>query len=118
MMAAELRAVLEGFRFQYANEIELQNGIARALSDSKIEFEREVRLTGRDRIDFMAGRIGIEVKVGHPLSSVMRQVHRYMQSGMIDELLVVTNRCRHSIIPESINGKSVEVLFLGWGMLG
>jgi hypothetical protein len=35
----------------------------------------------------------------------------------VDELLLVTNRCRHSIVPETINGKPVAVLFLGWGAL-
>ena len=118
MNARDLRDLLGSFRFQYADEIQLQDGIARVLKDSHIEFEREFRLSQRDRIDFMVEKVGIEVKVGHPLASVMRQVHRYMQSSEVEELLVVTNRCRHSIIPQIINDKPVEVLFLAWGMLG
>lgn len=118
MSAEEIRKALEGYKFQYADEMQLQEGIANALAGSKISFVREVRLTPQDRIDFMVEKTGIEVKVGHPLASVMRQIHRYMQSDGIGELLLVTNRCRHAIIPKFVNGKPVEVLFLGWRMLG
>lgn len=117
MTANELLAVLKTFRFRYDDEMRLQEGIAAVLASSHIPFEREVKLSQHDRIDFMTGRLGIEVKVGHPLTSVMKQVHRYMQIGEVDELLLVTNRCRHSIVPETINGKPVAVLFLGWGAL-
>jgi hypothetical protein len=114
---ASLLGVLQGFRFHYAHETQLQEGIAAALVQSEVDFEREVKLSARDRIDFMVGRTGIEVKVGHSLASVMKQVHRYMQHQKIDGLLLVTNRCRHSIVPKTVNGKPVAVLFLGWGTL-
>jgi hypothetical protein len=117
MTANKLREALGGFRFRYAHEEQLQEGIAAALEKSGISFSREVKLTARDRIDFMVSRVGIEVKVGHPLASVMEQLHRYVQSSDVDGLLLVTNRCRHAIIPEVIGGKPVAVLFLGWGTL-
>jgi hypothetical protein len=79
--ANELLAVLKTFRFRYDDEMRLQEGIAAVLASSHIPFEREVKLSQHDRIDFMTGRLGIEVKVGHPLTSVMKQVHRYMQIG-------------------------------------
>lgn len=112
--AVEIKTVLAGYGFHYAHEAQLQEGVALALNKESIEFEREVRLGAHDRIDFMVGRVGIEVKVGHPLSSVIKQVHRYMQHD-IDELLLVTNRCRHALVNSIINGKRVEYLFLGWG---
>lgn len=118
MTASDLSKLLGTYRFNYTREAELHNGIRVALEKEKIEFLAEVRLTKHDRIDFMVGTTGVEVKVGHPLASVMRQVHRYMQCEGVSELLIVTNRCRHSIVPGIINDKKVEVLFLGWGMLG
>jgi hypothetical protein len=117
MNAQQVCNILKGYRFNYANEQDLQEGIKRAFTAEGLEFGEEVSLSKRDRIDFMVDRVGVEVKVGHPLSAVMRQIHRYSQDEQIDELLVVTNRCRHSIIPEIVNGKPVVVLFLGWGML-
>ena len=117
MTAREVYEILKTYRFNYANEQELQEGIRRAFMAEQLDFGEEVSLTKQDRIDFTVGRVGVEVKVGHPLAAVMRQVHRYSQSDLIDELLLVTNRCRHAIIPKVINGKPVEVLFLGLGML-
>lgn len=116
--ATSIRELLGGHRFHYANEDQLQAGIAAALTAAGIAHEREVRLTAHDRIDFLVERLGIEVKVGHPLASVIRQLHRYAQCEQIDELLLITNRCNHALVPESINGKRIEVLFLGWGTLG
>lgn len=115
MTAKDLCKSLGAYRFNYAHETDLQQGIQKALETEHIEFTPEVVLSAHDRIDFMVGRVGIEVKVGHPLASVMRQIHRYAQSEKVDELLLITNRCRHLHLPESINGKPVEVLFLSWG---
>jgi hypothetical protein len=117
MTARDLHGIIGRYNFNYSHEVALQEGIARVLTIEQMEFAREVALTQRDRIDFMVGRLGIEVKVGHPLAQVMRQLHRYAQLEQVDELLLVTNRCRHAMVPEQINGKPVEVLFLGWGLL-
>lgn len=117
MNAHELSHLISRYRFNYSNEQDLQQGIERVLLAASVEFEREVRLTSHDRIDFMAGDVGIEVKVGHTPAQVMRQIHRYAQLEPIKELLVVTSRCRHAAIPELVNEKPVVVIFLGWGML-
>jgi hypothetical protein len=117
MTATELATIIRAHRFRFATEAQLQQAIAKLLTDSGIEHEAEVRLTPASRIDFMVGEIGIEIKVGHPLGSVVKQLHRYAQIERLKELLLITNRCRHSLIPETINGKRLEVVFLGWGML-
>ena len=105
-------------RFTFADEDQLHQALAKLMTQEHIEFASEVRLTPHDRIDFMVGRVGIEVKVGHPLSSVLRQLHRYAQCPEVDELLLVTTRAPHAATPETINGKPVKFAFLGWGMLG
>ena len=105
-------------RFVFCDEDQLHQALAKLMTQENVQFEAEVRLTPHDRIDFMVGRVGIEVKVGHPLSSVLRQLHRYAQCPEIDELLLVTTRTTHAATPETINGKPVKFSFLGWGMLG
>ena len=105
-------------RFAFANEDQLHLGLAQMMEQEGIAFEAEVRLTPADRIDFMVGKVGVEVKVGHSVSSVMRQLYRYAQRPEIDELLLVTTRAPHASVPETINGKPVKFVFLGWGMLG
>jgi hypothetical protein len=117
MTALELRIKLSRYRFNFVHEDQLQNGIAQALVTEGIEFEAEVKLSVRDRIDFMVGKLGIEVKVASPPALVMKQIHRYAQLPQIDEILLITNRCRHLMVPEIVNGKPVEVLFIAWGML-
>lgn len=115
--ASRIAELFRGVRFSYANEDQLHAGMAQFMEQSGIEFEAEVRLTVHDRIDFMVGSVGIEVKVGHPLSQVIRQLHRYAQLPQITDLILVTNRCAHAAVPPTINGKPVEFVFLGWGML-
>ena len=118
MTGAELKLLMASYRFRYSSEAQLQGGIAEFLRQQRIEFRAEVRLSPADRIDFMLGNLGVEVKINQPLGQVMRQLHRYAQHADVVELLLITNRCQHARIPPSINRKGVEVLFLGWGMLG
>lgn len=70
----ELINLTIGHRFNYTDEAELQAGIATMLNDAGVSFIREVTLSRQDRIDFLIGDIGIEVKVGGSLAAVTRQV--------------------------------------------
>lgn len=116
--ANQVQQLLSSYRFRSHNEAELQEAIEQLLTEHGLDYRREVVLTPKNRIDFMVGRIGIEIKVGHPLAQVIRQLHRYAQLDAIDELVLVSNRCRHAMVPEQINGKAVAVVFLSWGSLG
>ncbi len=109
---ATLRAI-QGARFNFSNEAELQQGIADVLAAQEIAFEREVRMGKRDRIDFMVvGGTGIEVKVGGPTSAVIRQMFRYAECPQIERLILVTACERHRGVPGIINDKPVHVLLL------
>ena len=65
-----------------------------------------------DRIDFLVGRIGIEVKTRHSRADVLRQLDRYAQSEMLDSLILVTTRAQHRDAPESIRGKPLALVYL------
>lgn len=99
-----------------APEKALQDAIARLLGDAGFSYEREVRLTTSDVIDFVVGdRLGVEVKIGGSTSDVTRQLHRYAQSERVAELLLVTTRSRHKQMPSAFAGKSIRVLHLEGG---
>ena len=98
-------------------EYDIHDEVARALSEAGISCEHEYRLAPRCRIDFRAGRIGIEIKKGRPvLSSLRDQLRRYLASDTLDAIIVVTQR--NVSLPASIEGKPVEVVSLNrlWGV--
>lgn len=92
---AEVVAPLRCRRFSYSAEDQLQQGVAEALAEAGLDAVREVQLGAAGRIDLMAGRIGIEVKVAGPPGAVVRQLGRYARSGRLDGLVLVTSRILH-----------------------
>lgn len=109
---------VQGYRYSATNETELQEALANALSKAGIEFEREVRLNAHNRIDFMVGSIGIEVKVDGNARSLARQLLRYAEFDSVDQLIVLTTMMRHRIaIGDSpIRGKPVNTVLLRTGV--
>src|SRR5947199_118923 len=105
MNADQLAAILQAYRIRFYSELHLQDGIAQALTQESIPFEREKQLTPKDRIDFLVGGIGVEIKIESASASVLRQLHRYAQHDLIRELLLVTSRAKHLSIPRRMNGK-------------
>lgn len=105
--------VLCAERLPRTPELALQNAIARTLRAHGLTFEREVRLSDGDQIDFLVGDdLGLEVKIDGSLSEVTRQIHRYAQSKRIAELLLVTTRSRHRPMPPAFSCKPIHVLHL------
>src|SRR5262245_17902478 len=112
MNAQSLARYLESFRYAAPTEASLQEGIAESLRRAGLAFEREVELWPGSRIDFMAGAIGVEIKIKGGLSEVTRQLHRYAQSPKVEELLLVTNSLKLARVPESLGHKPVHVAAL------
>jgi hypothetical protein len=108
--SAALLSVLRSHRFNEATEALLQAGIADALSSCGVPFEREVRLSAADRIDFMVGSIGLECKIDGSLPAVIRQLHRYAQFERVTELVLLTTRVRLARVPDAMNGKALSVV--------
>ena len=109
---ARLLPALHTHGFGFSSEEDLQTGIASALEASGIAFEREVRLSGRDRIDFLVGAIGVEVKTDGTLSALLRQLSRYAEHRAIGQLVVVTNRARLTVLPPMLRGKGLFLFSL------
>ena len=112
MTATELRDLLRAYRYGYSDEATLQCCIAGVLDAHSVEFEREHRLDARNRLDFLVGSVGIEVKIGGSRNDLIRQLHRYAQFDAIGELLVVSSRMRLTSLPEALNGKPIVSLAL------
>jgi hypothetical protein len=105
-------AAIAANRYRYPAEVGLQDAIEVVLADAGIPAEREPRLTAADRIDFLAGRVGIEVKIAGRPADVERQLRRYAASPDVDALVLVTTRARHRAMPAVIGGKPVRVVWL------
>ena len=116
MSLAAITRALRAHRFRYDAEAELQEGIGRVLTAAGIGFEREVSIGRGDRIDFVAGGVGIEVKRAGGLSAVTRQLHRYAQAPTITALVLVTDRMQLARLPDTLAGKPVQVVSLLGGL--
>lgn len=113
--AEAVEAVIRARRFNYLDEDGLQFGLACSLTAAGFDVLREVRLTKTDRIDLLVnGNIGIEVKVAGSPAVVLRQLTRYARSAKVAELLLVTPRALHELMPDQIDGVPVRVVRLSW----
>ena len=98
-------------------EAELHVAIAAALTRAGIAFQHEFRLAPRCRIDFLAGRIGIEVKKGRPAPATLRaQIARYLANEALDAVIVVAQRTVP--LPRAIGKKPVTLVAIDrlWGI--
>lgn len=108
----EIMVAIRGRPYDTTNEEALQAGIAVALEESGFRFTREVVLGPRDRIDFMIGDVGIEVKVGGGQTALIRQLHRYAQSQRVGRLLVVSTDPSLYPLPATLGGVDIVTLLL------
>ena len=114
MSPRELECALEALSLlTHQSESELGDALARRLTDSGVEFEREVWLNDTDRIDFMVGKVGVELKLKGPVSAVTRQLSRYAQSARVDTLVLVTTRFAHKAVPMQLCRKPIKVVYVG-----
>jgi len=112
--SADLARTLRGYRYNFVDEIALQDGIERVLKESGIAYRRECRLGDAGIIDFMVERIGLEVKIKGSPSAVGRQVLDYLGRPELDEIVLVTSRilaASYLRVPELV-GKKVTVVDL------
>lgn len=98
-------------------EYDIHALIAEALAADGIEFAHEAVLGPRCRIDFLAGRVGIEVKKGRPArSAVQKQLLRYLASDRLDAIILLSEK--EVPLPDTLAGKPVKALSLSrfWGI--
>ena len=99
------------------SEYELHALVERALREGGFSPRHEAPIAPRCRIDFIAGRVGVEIKRGKPdLRRLAAQCARYLSSDALDALVVVVDT--RAALPGSIGGKPLRVVGLNrlWGI--
>lgn len=120
--SAEMSAVLGALgavRIKQAvpEENELHIAVAKALADAGLEAKHEAVVAPRCRIDFLCGRVGIEIKKGKvPRARLQAQCARYLSSDALDALVLVSPNALY--LPPVIGGKQVVIFSLNrlWGV--
>lgn len=105
-------AAVNRWRFSVASEAELQMAVATALAKSAIPYQEQVVLAPGDRIDFLVGDVGVELKTKGGVTAVTRQLHRYAQHPRVASLILVTTMMRMNAVPDEVSGKPVRVAYL------
>lgn len=109
-----VKAIIERNCLPLNDEKLTQAALANVFAFAGIEFEREVRLSDADIVDFMVGGIAVEVKIKGAKAAIYRQLERYAQHDCVASILLVSSRSMH--LPALINGKPALVASLsrGW----
>lgn len=103
MKAAEVSDLLGRYRIMGLTEVTVQEQIESVLQRQGIPFQREVELTPGDRIDFMVGAVGVEVKTKGTRAAITRQLGRYVRSESVEEIiLAATSRRILASVPDEI----------------
>jgi hypothetical protein len=113
-----IRSAVSAHRLRYVDERGLQDAVARALANAGVEARAEVVIAPGARIDFLVGRVGIEIKVDGAPAAVERQLRRYLRSDALDALVLITNRVRHARIASPASAKPISVLVTLDGAFG
>lgn len=98
-------------------ENDLHKMVEKRLTDAGLDFQHEAKIGPGCRIDFLSGRIGIEIKKGRPdAAQLKRQLMRYASCEGIDALIVISPRS--VALPQSVMGKTVVGIVLNqlWGV--
>lgn len=91
--ASRVVAALAVHRFAAAAEADVQEWVWFVLCNAfGDETQREVDFGDAGRIDFLVGRVGIEVKVRGSRAAVARQCQRYAAVPTIDAVVLVSTR--------------------------
>jgi hypothetical protein len=112
----QLASILGRHRYNFTNEAELQEGVAEVLTGAGVAFEREVRITDRDRLDFLVGAVAVEVKIQGGAAPLIRQLGRYAALDRVEQLFVVTSRTLLARMPKHLNGKPITGVIVRGGM--
>ena len=91
VLAGQVLAALQGRIYGGRCETQIQARVAAALGAAGLVFERECRLSGRDRPDFLVGgQVVVEVKLKTPRSVVLRQLGRYAEHDRVEAIVLAS----------------------------
>lgn len=104
-----LVTILAAFDIATHEESAMQRDIAVILNDT-CAYTKECVLAPSERIDFLINGIGVECKIAGSKNDVLRQLSRYAEFDVIEELVLVTTRASHRDLDGiTLNGKRVHV---------
>jgi hypothetical protein len=104
--------LIRAARIDLSNEKSAQADVEQLLTQAGIAFEREVRLTEEDIVDFLVQDVGIELKLrGARKKEVYRQLCRYARHPRVGSLLLASNLSMG--LPAQIEGKDAYFVKLG-----
>ncbi len=110
--AADLIARIGAARIDLSDEKRAQAQIGDVLTSAGIAFEREVRLSPGDVVDFMVGDIALEVKLKrNRKQAVFRQLLRYVKHDRVKGIILATNLGMG--LPRAIDGVPAWYISLG-----
>lgn len=117
-MLADFNAIatlLHSVRFHVDDEKSMQSAMGKLFTDRGLVFEREVKLSDRDRIDFFFRDIGVgvELKTKGVRAAVLRQLARYNTHKEVSGLILVTTRRQLAFMPSHLEGKPVVTVLAG-----
>ena len=113
---ASILRLLRTARIDLSNEKRAQDDIAAVLTQAGIPFEREVRLSPTDIVDFLSDGLAIEVKLpGARKKAVYRQLCRYARHPPVTSLVLASSLSMG--LPAQIEGKDAYFVKLGEGWL-
>jgi hypothetical protein len=114
----EVMSILNGCRFRFNDETDLQDGIALALGKAGIRYEREKILGPLDRPDFLLeSHIVLEIKIKGSLADALRQINRYTKHEAVRSVLLVGTPSWLYRAPAEIGNKPVFSLRLTGSLL-
>lgn len=112
MSIPEIVAIIRRSRLDLSDEKMTQSDLARVFLAAGVKFEREVRLSESDVVDFMINGVAIELKLRKVSKlAVYRQLARYAEHDKVQSLILLTSTSMG--LPETINGKDAYLVKLG-----
>jgi len=116
MSPEELVPFFHARRFPLSDEKLLQVQIDDELTRLGVSFKREVRLSGKDVVDFLIeDKIALEIKIKGGKRAIFRQCERYCSHERVTALVLAT--AVPMGFPPEILGKPCYVASLGRGWL-
>lgn len=104
---------LSGVGATVIDERELSDALATLFDSYGLSYEREARISPKDRLDFLMNGVAVEVKIEASWSALVRQLARYAAHARVQGIVVVTTRRQLSALPPVIEGKPVRVAYVG-----
>lgn len=96
---------------KHLEEGDIHAMVQKALLYAALPCMHEYPLTAKDRIDFLCGDIGIEIKKGRPnKAALIKQLGRYAQSPALSALVVVTEKSLP--LPQTLSDKPLRLISL------